>query len=350
MFNFKNIVLVIALLIIVSFLQCGMGGGGSGGDGSSGNQSSSSEKDSNNKIANPILENTTPFGLSTFAMGVPTFPLEDSQVAEGIGYKSVAQVVRHIATNELYTFPETPDHSQIINTLQEFIANGHLVTHEIHILNGPSMRKSRDAWINNVVGRAIDDQQFVNMLQNNSTVRSAVQNLFNEVVQYAKVLEGVGVEVLICPELEDNETHNTFKILIDMLNNAGWTDSSKIVRNGGTPGEFGNVRYESHNIFNINLRQGDIFNNDGNTFNLSSKANPQPGALSEDQIRYAINTTQSRGILMFIWSAHLQGNQQVSPGNFTPYPSYTNRHYVLDDPVGQAAILLGINSSEVILQ
>jgi hypothetical protein len=329
----------------VIILSCSGSGGGTGGGQDTGGGST------DNRIQNTIVENTTPFGLSTFALGVPgKFPLEDSQTPEGIGYKSVAKVVRHIATNELYTFPETPSHPQVQGVLESFINEGFLVTHEIHILNGPSMRKSRDPWINGVVGRNVSDSEFVSMLQSNQKVRDAVQNLFGEVVAYANTLEAVGINVLICPELEDNENHNTFNILLSMLANVGWTDKSKIVRNGGIPGENG-TRYESHTISNVGiLRPGDIFNNDGNTFCFNTKPNCAPGALTESQIRSAIQNTQARGAIMFVWSAHLQGNQQTSPGNFIPYPEYANRHYVFDGPIESASLLLGVSESEVIVK
>lgn len=339
------IILAIVISLIVFLGECGGGGGSSGGGGGA-------PEPAPGKIQNSIVENSTPYGLSTFAMGiVGKFPLEDSQTPEGIGYKTVAQVVRHIATNELYTFPETPNRQQVISTLQEFIKNGHLVTHEIHILSGPGMRKGRDTWINGVVGRSVYDEEFVSMLQSNQTVRAAVQQLFNEVVAYANVLEGIGVEVLICPELEDNENHNTFKILLNMLVAAGWTDATKTVRNGGFPGEFAGLRYEAHSLYDINsLRAGDILNGDGNTFYFSDQSNPNNGSYSEAQERSALATSEARGIIFFIWSAHLQGNQQVSPGNSIPYPAYTDRHYVLDNPIGMASILLGVQKSEVIVK
>jgi len=330
-------------LYSITILSCS--GGGSGGGQDTGGDST------DNRILNSIVENTTPLGLSTFAMGVSgKFPLEDSQTAEGIGYKSIAKVVRHIATNELYTFPETPSHLQVQSVLESFINDGFLVTHEIHILNGPSMRKSRDSWINGVVGKNVSDEEFVSLLQSNQKVRDAVQNLFGEVVAYANTLEALGVNVLICPELEDNQNHSSFNILLSMLANVGWSDKSKIVRNGGSPGENGTI-YESHNYSAIgSLRPGDIFNNDGNTFCFAANPTCAPGALSESQIRNAISHTQAKGILMFVWSEHGQGLQQTSPGNFIPYPEYTNRNYVLDNPLGSASLLLGISEAEVVLK
>jgi hypothetical protein len=321
-------------------------GGGSGGSSPTSNRQG--------RIQNEILENTTALGVSTFALGVVNkFPLEDYQTPDGIGYKSVAKVVRHIATNELFTFPEIPDNSQIENTIAGFINDGHLVTHEIHVLNGPSMRKCRDQWLNNVVGKATCDQEFVRLLQTNSTMQSAVLNLFVQAIAHARKLEALGAEVLICPELEDNQTPETFQILIDLLATAGWADHSKIVRNGGRPGEFGVVRYESHgsSIASLgNLRPGDIWNNDGDTFYFNTDTTHANGAISENQIRSMIATAQQRGVITFIWSAALQGNHQVSPGNFIPYPDYTNRNYVLEKPIEQAAILLGIAPENIILK
>jgi hypothetical protein len=213
------------------------------------------------------------------------------------------------------------------------------------------MRKSRDQWINGIVGRNVSDSEFVSMLQSNATVRAAVQSLFNEVVVYANDLEGLGVDVLICPELEDNETHSTFNILLGMLSTAGWTDSTKIVRNGGTPGEFSGLRYEAHSLYALgNLRPGDILNGDGNTFYFSNQSNPGTGAYSEDQERSSLSLAQAKGVIFFLWSAHLQGNVQISPGNASAYPSYSDRHYVLDNPVGMSAILLGVKPEEVIVK
>lgn len=334
-------IFLIAPIVIYLFCSGGCAGGGGG----------SNSDTSSNTIQNTVLENVTPIGLSTFALGVPKFPLEDVQTPEGVGYKSVARVVRHIATNELFTFPETPDHLQIETVIKSFIDAGHLVTHEIHILNGPSMRKSRDPWTNNLFGGPTSDQEFVNGLQSSQGVRDAVQNLFAEAVAHAQALEALGAEVIICPELEDNETHETFQILLNLLSNVGWNEPTKIVRNAGYPGEFGSVRHESHGMEDLGqLRPGDILNNDGNTFCFNSNPDCAPGALTENDVRYAVQTTQARGIIYFLWSAHLQGNQQVSPGNFIPYPEYTNRNYVLEKPIEQAAILLSISPNEIILK
>lgn len=305
----------------------------------------------NNVIKNTIKENTIPVGLSSFAMGVVgKFPLEDTQTPEGVGYKSVARVVRHIATNELYTFPETSNELQVEETIKFFLDNGHAVTHEIFILNGPSMRKCRDPWINGVLGKKVCDEEFVRSLQHDPMTRAAVQSLFNKVVVYAKRLEALGATVLICPELEDNQTHSTFKILLEFLNKAGWRDSSKIVRNGGSPGEFGNVRFETHDDTAISkLRPGDIVNNDGNSFVFYDEK-PNSGEIPENRIRYMLEHAESLGVIAFLWNTRLQGNVQASPGNFIPYPSYTDRTYVLKRPAAQAAILLGINETEVIVE
>jgi len=335
----------LSIVFSLCLLSCGGGGGSSATD--------TPNQNNNRRIQNPILENVIPLGVSTFALGVVgKFPLEDYQTSDMIGYKSVAKVVRHIATNELFTFPETPDISQIQNVLAEFISNGHLVTHEIHILNGPSMRKCRDQWVNNVVGKSVCDEEFVRLLRTSQSMRDSVLNLFAAAIAHAHQLQSLGVDVLICPELEDNQTHETFQILLDLLSTAGWSDMSKVVRNGGSPGEFGIVRYESHGSSMAalgGLRPGEIWNNDGDTFYFNTDTTHATGAISENQIRSMITTAQQRGVITFIWSAALQGNHQVSPGNFIPYPDYTNRNYVLEKPIEQAAILLGITPENIIL-
>jgi hypothetical protein len=91
-------------------------------------------------------------------------------------------------------------------------------------------------------------------------------------------------------------------------------------------------------------------NGDGNTFYFSNQSNPGTGAYSEDQERSSLSLAQAKGVIFFLWSAHLQGNVQISPGNASAYPSYSDRHYVLDNPVGMSAILLGVKPEEVIVK
>lgn len=341
----KYVATLLSCLILIS---CG----GSGG-------SSSSPDTSSSRLENPIRENTTPFGVSSFAIGVHKFPAEDNQNSENIGYKTISKAVRHIATNELYTFPEVPDHSRVLSVVSDLIDSGHSVTHEIHILNGPAMRRCQDRVVNSIAGRNVCDDEFDDLVLSNTNMRNALQQLFSEVVSHAKSLEALGASVIICPELEDNHrlgNSGSYIELIKLLENAGWTDRSKIVRNsikapdvGAIPG----IRYELHprsfeQIVSSGLRPGDIINTDGTSFSFNSDSNPPSYLISENNIRRMIDYSQERGIIFFMWQDTMQGLIQIGPNSSTVVDGeYANRNYRIRKPIDIASILLGIRPEEV---
>jgi hypothetical protein len=324
---------------------------------SSSSSSSSALVVSDNVITNPIRENDAPLGLSSYAMGVVgKFPLDDSQVPEGIGYKSAARVVRHIATNERYTFPEQTDSQQIEETVKYFVDKGHLVTHEIHVLDGPGIRRQANPWVNKVFGHYTGPSEFRQGLMYDPKVIDAVTNLFAEAVGHAYRLEYYGAEVIICPELEDNEDHASFQQLLNILKNVGWSDRSKIVRNGGTMGEFAGLRYETHDssIDAANsLRPGDIWNNDGRNMYLNSEPASEnfSNAVSENTVRAIVELGQAKGFIVYPWEEELQGmfNNNGLQGAAAHTSAYTNRTYVFKKPVDQVSILLGIQPNQVTL-
>lgn len=350
MINLNRIYKNIFILLSVVSVGCGGGGGGSGGGNGGDGQDT--------KIKNAVLENTTPIGISSFAMGVPNkFPFDDAQqTPEGIGFGAVSKVVRHIATNELYTFPERTNPAQVEMYLKNLVDAGHQVTHEIHILNGPAMRKSTDYFINDFYHSSIDDKTFVRDLNTNQALQDHVRNLFAEVVAHARVLEASGVEVLICPELEDNHPDDvemkngkltSIGLLISFLTDLGW-DRTRIVRNGGRLHAIADIRYESHNQSGsvAQLRPGDIYNNDGKDYSYDTQ--PQVGCkYSESDMRAIRDAGQNSGVIVFIWSAELQGLNYNSQCNGSAVPSLRNRNYIFEEPVRLASILLGIKPEEV---
>ena len=346
-------VLSIALIVIIVGLSCG---GGSGGGGII-------LLPEIPTITNPILENESPLGISTFALGVPNkFPLEDLQTPEGVGYKSVAKVVRHIATNELYTFPESPDEEQVYNTIQAFVNDGHLVTHEIHILNGPGIRNKNDDWLEQVKGENPGKDKFNSWLKYDPALRDAVLNLFAEAVAHAKRLEALGnVRVVICPELEDNHTggeSGEFGILLDFLKKAGWTNADgslrrqDTVRNTQSGKDIQSLIIEKHcrSVSCANaLRPGDIFNNDGVTFVFDSDNCSDAKFIGESDLRQMRDIALAKGVIFFAWHSELQGRKIVNCQD-QDAPDRKNRTYRLKNPITQASILLGIKSEEVTLK
>lgn len=351
---FHLLAFILSFIVIVVVLSCGSGG--SGGD----NPIPPEEIPT---ITNPILENDAPLGISSYAMGVPNkFPLEDSQTPEGVGYKSVAKTVRHIATNELYTFAETPDYEQLYNTIKSFVDNGHLVTHEIHILNGPGIRNKNDPWIESITGQNPGKDTFNSWLKYDPKVRDAILNLFAEAVAHAKRLETLGnVRVIICPELEDNHRggeSGEFGILLGFLQQAGWTNPDgslrrqDTVRNTMLGDEIQSLIIEKHcnSISCTNsLRPGDIFNNDGVTFVFDSDNCSNSRFISEDNIRQMRDIALAHGVIFYAWHSELQGRKIVNCQDQAA-ANRKDRTYVLRNPITQASILLGIKPEEVTLK
>lgn len=315
-----------------------------------------------NRILNRIRDNGTPVGLSTFAMGVRgKFPLEDTQQIQGIGYKVVARSVRVIATNELYTFPEQPDHDQIKETIKFFIDSGHDVVHQIFILNGPGIKAGSDRVINSFVGREVKHNEYRDLLFNSSYFRDRVLNLFSEVVTHARALEAIGAEVFISPELEDAHSDGesgSFGILLDLLKASGWTNHDGnlrreyVVRNGGSVGKIRGIRYEVHTrdinkLKEKGLRPGDFVNTDGQSFSFNSDKD-KPGYLfTENEIRELLDYCEENGLIFFIWSDRLQGLRQVAKEGFVPFHDLNNRIYELKNPVDLISILLRVRAEEV---
>jgi len=352
--------LMCTILGVVLAIGCNSGGGGNG------DIITPPEDDpaqSENRILNGVRENTVPVGLSVFALGVPNkFPLEDNQQIDSIGFKVVARAVRRIATNEVFTFPETPDPEQVFETLKFFIDNGHQITHQIHILNGPGMRRATDWFVNEAAGRRLYDEEFIDLLYASNDFRIKVLNKFAEVVRHAKRLESIGVDVYICPELEDNHSvgdSGSFGILLDFLRAAGWTNPDgslrrdKVIRNGGSVGRIQGIRYEKHphnrqefeHAVN-SLRPGDFINTDGASFSFHDEDYPSP-VIPEEDIRYMIKKSEEKNIIFYFWRAELQGYKYVGNGHHQIHPAYRDRYYILDNPKDVIGMLLRIPGSEV---
>ena len=312
----KQAVFVVALaltLTTITFVACGGGGGGGQPQDNGGPDTPS--------VSAPL--NITPIGMSSFALGVPSFPVDQ--------LLDISKSVGRVATNELYTFPEQPDRTQITAALKSLIDEGYDVFHEIHILNGPGMRKSTDSWINGVVGKHTSNEQFIDLLKSNQTVKNAVDGLFAEVVAEARALEAIGVEVVICPELEDNHTHNdSYNILLNALYKAGWTDKSKIVRNTHLGSPMADLRKEVHasslaDMKKRNLRAGDIQNNDGQTM----------GSIPQEELAAMAKYAQEHDIVFYLWIAEMQGLRHVAggkPWQMDILGAYDQRNYSIPEP------------------
>ncbi len=345
---------VLFVIITIFVLACGSGGG-------SGDEAESFPT----RLQNPVFENISPIGLSSFSLGVPDkFPFEDAQqTPEGIGFKTVARSVRHIATNELFNFPEPASKLQVEAYLKSFVDAGHIVTHEIHILNGPGMRKEGDEYVNAFYGKNIGDKKFVADLPHNAGLQEYIRKRFVEAVEHARVLESYGIQVLICPELEDNHDADTesknakltsYGILIKFLTDAGWSRQS-IVRNGGKIHAIPDIRYERHpgqpkdaNSVLAGLRPGDVFNMDGVSFRFDDESGKEC-IYSEDQVRKIRDEAMNRGIIFYIWHSDLQG-LYYNGCAYKHVPHRNNRIYTLVKPIRFISILLGIRPEEVVIE
>jgi len=351
--------LICILLGIVLAIGCNSSGGG---DGEVITPPPDDPIHSENRILNGIRENNVPVGLSTFAMGIPNkFPLEDNQQIDGIGFKVVARAVRRIATNELITFPERPSSEQIVETLKYFIDSGHQVTHEIHILSGPGMRSKSDWFVNEAAGRELDPDDFIDLLYSSNDFRVKVLDLFAETVRHAKRLEALGVDVYICPELEDNHSdgdEGSFGMLLSFLKTAGWTNPDgslrrdRVIRNGGQVGRIRGIRYEKHPHSRAeferdirSLRPGDFINTDGEGFRFDDQ--DRDVDVSEADARYMIREAERKNIIFYLWVPEMQGYKYVGGGRYQIFPEYRNRHYILDRPHTMVSMLLNIPVSEV---
>jgi hypothetical protein len=301
------------------------------------------------------VENVVPVGISTFALGVPNkFPIKDVQTPELLGVESVAKTVRSIATNELYTFPEKTNPEQVKQYVKNLLDSGHVVTHEIHILNGPGMRKGLDIFVNAVYGKTTFAEEYASDLNSkNPILMNPLRNLFAEVVSHARVLESYGAQVLICPELEDNHADSSesgpFGVYLQLLQDLGWNRGS-IVRNSlasRSIGTISGIRYESHSSFS-GLRPGDIFNLDGKTFVFANE--PTNGcAWSESNVRSFIQQAFNSGVIFYMWHHELQGYSR-SGCSLNFYPSYQNRQYIFRNPISVASMFLGVTPEQVELQ
>ncbi len=280
-----------------------------------------------------VSDNKTFRGASSFALGVKSFPREDSR--SGLGYNSFIRTIRKIATNELYTFPEKSNKDNIKNTIAELIANGHSVFHEIHVLNGPGIRGASDYFVNSLFNRKMYNKEFKKLLKTDSYTQQRVLKLFRRVVVHAEALQNLGAYVVICPELEDNEDNESYEILVKLLKKAGWKDERKMVRNSiynAYPTRT-NIRYEAHPhsqlevemYLNRGIRKGSILNTDGTSFRFNGETGTRK-TISQEQIEKSITLTSKKGVIFFAWYSPLQGydNHDQSYSG-----SYTDRNYTI---------------------
>ena len=289
----------------------------------------------------PYRDNSVPVGVSTYALGVPSFPRAE--------VSTVAKSVHLIATNQLIDFPDNQNNDNVYNYLKELRDSGFEVFHEIHIINAPGVRKGRSNLVNGWFGKAVSTNTFVKAIKTNQAIRDTILNKFSEVVTFAKQLEELGIEVVICPELEDNETDQTFNILLILLEKAGWVDNNgklrvhKVVSNpmaGGNRVRLG-IRKESHS-FDTNMSKllpGDIINGDGKPLEFA-KNNPS-NYDSGKKIQQKLVACGQRNLICYPWTAGLQGfkDYKNSTGARVYYGSYFHRRYVLDYPDKLAALL-----------
>lgn len=284
-------------------------------------------------IEDSTIKNDTPVGLSSFAIGLSKFPIED--------YKKVSKLVKKVATNELFIFPEEEGNGkernvfQIENLINELVSGGYYVFHEIHVFNGPGLRKSTDRWSNAVTGRKINDKEFERLLNSDSTFRSAIKNKLRQVVDHAKNLQSIGAEVVISPELECNISNASFLTYIEFLNQLGWSNSN-IVKNCMGGSRLPGIRYEVHprslaELQRKNLQTGDIWNNDG----------VDVAQISNAEIKKMINYANKKGIISYIWYSKLQGLKWVGPDPtaMVAIGEHRNRKYTLNDLIGATEIL-----------
>lgn len=384
-------VVVSILVTVVLVIGCNSGGGGGGG-GDDSQEDPVTNTETPNRILNGVRENTTAVGLSTFALGVNNkFPLEDNQQADGIGYKVVARAVRRIATNELYTFPErsrlaaegslndsnvsavisdvyghqSADAIQVRAAVKHLIDSGHQVVHQIHVICGPCLRDGSDAFANSILGGNTRPEKFNDRMFNHGALQSGLVTLLGEVVSHAKLLESLGAEVYICPELEDNHesryggSTSSFQIYLNFLQTAGWTNSDgslrrdRIVRNGGRIGDIQGIRYEKHphsldEFRSSGLRPGDFANMDGNSFYFNSDDNRPGFQFSEDDVRKMVEEAEQRNVIFYIWPSELQGLANNGRFNYSPIgTSSRDRAYILRKPKEMISILLKVSPDQV---
>lgn len=292
-----------------------------GSGGSSDTNDTSPSTDNTSTINNDI-----PVGISSFALGVPSFPRDE--------FLSVIKSIQNNATNQLWFFPETPDNSLVLSALENLINDGHKVRHQIYIFNGPAVRRKRDVFWNKVLNKSASESDVRSALKNNQQAISEVKLVYGEVISFATTLKNIGVDVVICPELEDNQTDETYKILHDLLIESGW-NNSKIVRSGVENGRYQGVAKEVHPrdmraLKNSNLAAGDVINQDGTSF-VVTKGDARSFDYAEtlDSILYA----KAIGVIFYIWPAGLQGFKNFDPDvNPSEYNgSYSKRSYLLQN-------------------
>lgn len=187
----QRLLCVAAIAVLVS---CGSGGGGG--------SSIIEEPQPDNLTVDWQLDNPVPRGIGSLALGVPTFPREQ--------YMEVISVLKNNFTNHLWDFPQTSSKDLVYNFLAELAAKNHNVTHEIYIINGPGIRGGRSHLTNSLAGKTVKPEEFERLVRSNASFREKLLNEFKRVVGFAKLLEQLGIEILICPVLEDNLSDEGF--------------------------------------------------------------------------------------------------------------------------------------------
>ena len=306
----------------------------------------------NNDETIPIeVENVIPYGMSTFALGVDNFPREE--------YLNIAKKIRHVATNELWLFPEHNE-TEIQNKkyfLQQLLEHGNLVTHQIHILNGPGLRSAEgDLRLKEKFGYVVDDEILIEGLFSDPKFRNGINEIFIDVIKYARELETMGVHVFICPELEDNhesgENHNSYAILLNLLNSNGWP-RTKTFRNPNSPiikNRIDGIHYELHphswkefTVALTYLRANDFINTDGNSFTFTDDKNferaSSPTLIPQSDIEKMLKLVAEQRIISYVWQAEMQGYKFMN-GVHKPFPSLQQRNYIIDQPKDIEKMLL----------
>jgi hypothetical protein len=332
-----ELALVSILLLILT--SCGSGGGSSGGNTQDQVEAPPTEVGA---IVDWKLDNPAPRGIGSLALGVPTFPRE--------AYLEVIAVLKNNFTNHLWDFPEASNKDLVYNFLAELRGRGHTIVHEIYVVNGPGIRGGRSRLANSLAGKTVEPEEFDKLVRTNQQFRFKLRAEFVKVVEFSKLLEQLGIEVLICPVLEDNLSDSGFNSVVTLLVEAGWDNTGEIVReksvvrNGEGDQKPTGVRREIHpksvgSATAKTLAPGDIINTDGKTFTYADEAKSSK-QFSIDEVKFLIQYSEDRQVLFSLWEARLQGRMPKPDGSYPYIGSDVNRTYLLDRPEELKKILL----------
>jgi hypothetical protein len=283
----SKLVKFIGYLFIVFILGCGSSGGGGG------------ESNSDSKKLNHYR------GIASLALLNPKFPTEDL-------FNILSNSPKPTYSFLYGTFGVNP--INFLNLQAKFLDSGKNPKVLIYGLCGPCRKPRRDGKLETFYPQ-LDIKQLNNQLVQSEAVRNSYKKLVTH-IRDTFILPFPETEFTYIPELEDNQTEESFDVLYKIsLEVLGDLSNVSLMRNSNSSLGFATLRKEIHTTDKNSidsLQPGDGVSFDGSYFTFPEEKEI-PGRPNFNDIKDLIVKAEAKGVNVYLWRPEMQGLTENQP-------------------------------------